>query len=477
VLPDGNLYLPVETAADPNSPDVLQLLKVAPDGTATWYPITTARQCHGPVIEPHEAIPDSSGNVLVTWDYFGNYTICNGNQPFVELDPISAAGQVLGQYQLPLAVGRLSSYFSDNDGDALLGAQHLFVAGFNGRGVVGFNLGTSSTDLSWQSSAGPLALAGVGAGDQVIVNQTGNTDGSSTLVALTPSLASSNQCPTFCETSGSFPNGTLVAFDFSGTMFSPTLGTSVPANQYFFALPTQSVSGELILGGGVTAPDANTVPEPDLLPPWPQVAMNDSRKASLISIKLNFKGSKTSGDLLGFTGLTPEGIVDCSESLGPKDCSGPPADFHIADRWLLNFEGNGRVYDDASNWTVTQSAGPRHYSGFYINIDNNLTALNCTLPAIPMDGPDPSRVQQPAGQKSIFYIDGPGPKTHVANSNGCAVGFSPIDSLTDWVNFKVKFTNKTSNYSKTVSFYVKLVINTGRQLDKVNSFGKIGRLP
>src|SRR6267154_2299846 len=58
VLPDGNLYLPVETAADGSSPDVLQLLKVSPDGTSTWHPVTTVSQCFGPVIEAHEPIPD-----------------------------------------------------------------------------------------------------------------------------------------------------------------------------------------------------------------------------------------------------------------------------------------------------------------------------------------------------------------------------------------------------------------------------------
>jgi len=80
VLPDGDLYLPVETAFSPNSLDVLQLWKVAPDGSYSTYPIATASQCFGPVIEPHEAIPDGQGGVLVTWDYFAG---CNGNQSAV----------------------------------------------------------------------------------------------------------------------------------------------------------------------------------------------------------------------------------------------------------------------------------------------------------------------------------------------------------------------------------------------------------
>jgi hypothetical protein len=481
VLPDGNLYLPVETVADSNSPDVLQLLKVAPDGTYSWYPVFSTPPCNGPIIEAHEPLPDGQGNLLLTWDYFGNTGFCHLN-PTVQAVRMSTSGQILGKYPLPLARQRLGSYFSDNDGDALLGAQHLFVVDDRGQSTVGLNLGTSTIDLSWQAapcSGFPcplISLAGISPNDQLILDQTGNSDGSSTLLAVTPN---SNSCPTTCISTSSVPNSTLMTFDFSGTVFSPAVGTSVSANQYFSVLPDPSgASGTGSVGGAVTGPDASTLPEPDSLPAWPQVAMNDSRKASLISIKLNFKkGSKTSGDLLSFTSLTPEGIVDCTESLGPQDCSGPPADFNKADRWLLNFEGNGRVYDDASNWTVAQSIGPIHTSGFYINIDNNLTAFSCTAPAKSDDGPLQSRVQQPAAQKSIFYIDGPGTSTHVANKSGCAVGFSPIDSMTWWANFKVKFSNQSVNYSKTVYFYVKLSVNTDRQMDYTNSLGKTGSLP
>ena len=49
--------------------------------------------------------------------------------------------------------------------------------------------------------------------------------------------------------------------------------------------------------------------------------------------------------------------------------------------------------------------------------------------------------------------------------------------MTWWVNFKVKFSNQAENYSKTVYFYVKLVVNPGRQLDYAHSIGKTGSLP
>jgi hypothetical protein len=49
-LADGNLYLPVETAADGGSPDVLRLLKAAVDGTYNWSLVANANQCFGPAI-------------------------------------------------------------------------------------------------------------------------------------------------------------------------------------------------------------------------------------------------------------------------------------------------------------------------------------------------------------------------------------------------------------------------------------------
>lgn len=362
VFPDGNLYLPVETAATQSSPDVLQLLKVSPDGASSWYPVTTAPQCYIPVIEPHEPIPDGQGNILLTWDYFGNGSFCG--QTGTQAVHMTPSGQILAQYQLPLV--RLGSYFSDNDGDAVLGAQHLFVLDNRGN-AAGLNLVSGSVDLNWQPPSGPCAtfpcprvsLAGVGPGDQLIVNQTRNPDGSSTSFDLTPT---SNSCPTTCQTSSSVPNATLVAFDFSSTTFSPTTQTSGAAGQYFFSSPTSGGTGTSgIIGGAVSAPDANTVPEPDLLPSWPQVAMSETRKAQPISIKINFTGHKTPGDNLRFIVATIQlGVLECSEDLGPKDCSSPQG------YWLWNLEGNARVFDDVSNWTVARSYGLVHSKGFFI---------------------------------------------------------------------------------------------------------------
>ncbi len=211
---------------------------------------------------------------------------------------MSAVGQILGQYPLPLARQTLGSYFSDNDGDALLGEQHLFVT--DGRqSAVGFNLTTSSIDLNWQAApcasypCPQVSLAGVAAGDQLIVNQTGNSDGSSTLLALTPSTTSSTACPTppcYTSTATSVPNATLVAYDFSGTPFSPAFETFIFTNQYFFVLPTRATpSGPgmvLTLGGAVAAPAPDVVPTPGPLPPWSEVAMDGTRESSKFDFEL-----------------------------------------------------------------------------------------------------------------------------------------------------------------------------------------------
>jgi hypothetical protein len=474
VFPDGNLYLPVETAATTSSPDVLQLLKVSPDGTSAWYPVTTASQCFGPVIEAHEPIPDGQGDVLLTWDYFGNGSQCGGTG--TQVVHMSSSGQILGQVQLP-SLERLGSYFSDNDGDAVLGQQHLFVAGSiapGQQGAVGLNLSTSSVDLNWQPPGGPcttvpcpqISLAGVTAGDQLLVNETGNSDGSSTSFALTPN---SSSCPNFCETAASIPNSTLVAFDFSGTVFSPTFETSIFSSQYLFALPGPSTpSGpEMFWGGAVSAPDANTTPTPDLLPPWPQVAMSDSRKALPISVKINFAGPKTPGDNL----LFDNGQNTCSESLGLKDCTS------TSGYWLWNLEGNGRVYNDASKWTVAVSV-EYHFRGLYRDSNNQLRPFSCTTPFHP-DGPRPTFLQQAAGQNSIFYLDAPGPYFREDPSDQCQGGpnFPLIDSETFVFNFQVDFKSKLSTFHKTVYYFVKTVIAPGGVLDTAKSQAGYGNLP
>jgi hypothetical protein len=292
VLPDGNLYLPVAFLANFNSPDFLQLLKVAPDGTSSLYPVSTAPCYGGRDIEAHEAVPDGQGGVLVTW--VNQLCGINSIQP-VRVTHMSTSGQILGQYPLPLARQRLGSYFSDNDGDAILGEQHLFVT--DGRqSAVGFNLSTSSIDLNWQTApcasypCPKVSLAGVAAGDRLIVNQTGNSDGSSKLFALTPSA---NSCPTppcYTSTAASVPNATLLAFDFFIDPFLRPFATLRLTDLYFFVVsspvaPSAAGAGAIwVVDAAAPAPDV--IPAVDRLPPWSEVSEDGKRESAKFDFEL-----------------------------------------------------------------------------------------------------------------------------------------------------------------------------------------------
>jgi hypothetical protein len=187
--------------------------------------------------------------------------------------------------------------------------------------------------------------------------------------------------------------------------------------------------------------------------------------SNVISVKINFTGSKTPGDMLMFSNSS----VDCSESLGRTDCTSSTG------YWLWNLEGNAKVYDDASNWTVTVSLQYK-YKGYYRDANNNLQPFSCSE-SNPTDGPKAGFLQQPSGQTSIFYLDGPGPYYGINPSNQCLIGSSPIDSITDVFNFQVNFTDKTdSTLTRTVYYYVKIIVNPGGILDTTNSTAAYGNV-
>jgi hypothetical protein len=298
---------------------------------------------------------------------------------------MSTSGQILGQYSLPLVRQRLGSYFSDNDGDALLGAQHLFVVDDRGQSTVGLNLNTSTIDLSWQAapcSGFPcplISLAGISPNDQLILDQTGNSDGSSTVLAVTPN---SNSCPTTCITTSPVPNTTLGTFDFSGTVFSPALAASISANQYFSVLPSPSgPSGTGSAGGAVTAPDVNTVPEPDSLPPWPQIAEKGMRESLTNEVTVVGWIDKTQ---VAF----PSGSVNptLSNSLGGNDCALTLLGFSFGDRSLITSDVDRQyanaflIYNSANN-PPPQILDPNSYVK-----GGDFRALNRVHPAIESSG-------------------------------------------------------------------------------------------
>jgi hypothetical protein len=138
-------------------------------------------------------------------------------------------------------------------------------------------------------------------------------------------------------------------------------------------------------------------------------------------------------------------------------------------------EGNGRVYNDASKWTVAVSV-EFHFRGFYRDNNNQLRPFSCTTPFHP-DGPRPTFLQQPTGQKSIFYLDAPGPCFGEDPSDLCNGGPNLIDSETFVFNFQVDFKSQLSSFHKTVYYFVKTVIAPGGVLDTAKSQAGYGNVP
>lgn len=85
------------------------------------------------------------------------------------------------------------------------------------------------------------------------------------------------------------PNATLVAFDFSSFVNEQLVFTG--DNYFCLCLlvpadlgPPTRVGGSVMSVGGTAA--AKPVPAPDLLPPWPEEAMNGSRESSKFDFEL-----------------------------------------------------------------------------------------------------------------------------------------------------------------------------------------------
>ena len=171
------------------------------------------------------------------------------------------------------------------------------------------------------------------------------------------------------------------------------------------------------------------------------------------NLSIKFTGSKSSGDNLTFSQASRE----CSENLGLQSCTG---------FWLYNIEAKGLVSDDASGWTVQQSYTGRA-KGYYKDSTGTLHSFDDQLSS-PNDGPDSSFLQQPSGQQTIYFIDGPGYGHEYSNGD-------LIDSLTQVQNFTDKYCSTTStNDCFTITWFLKLVVDPGAQLDTSKTQAGLG---
>jgi hypothetical protein len=178
-----------------------------------------------------------------------------------------------------------------------------------------------------------------------------------------------------------------------------------------------------------------------------------------VAITIAFAGSKSAGDNLSFGAASPP---DCSESLGLQSCPS---------LWPWNIEGKGVVTDDASKWTVTQTKTVA-FKGYCKNSSGTLVSFSSDGPIGP--APDPlnsSVVQQPAGQTTIYFIDGPGG----ANTDTVGGIAYPVDSLTLVQNFTTTFCSTTApNVCTPINWYSKIVVDPGAKLDTTQSKSDLG---
>lgn len=167
------------------------------------------------------------------------------------------------------------------------------------------------------------------------------------------------------------------------------------------------------------------------------------------TVVVRTSGLKTTGDNLSFSNSTSS----CSESLGLLNCA-PPA------YWVWNVEIKAVVGDDASKWTVSQTASVR-YKGNTKDSSGTLQAFDVTEPT-EMDNPNSVFVQQTSGQKNIFWLDDPGfEKTW----NGQAV-----DSVTEVMNFASSVcSTKVPSLCGSYNWHIKLIVKPGAVLDTANS--------
>jgi len=154
----------------------------------------------------------------------------------------------------------------------------------------------------------------------------------------------------------------------------------------------------------------------------------------------NFTGSKTQGDQLQFLADANE----CSESLGPIDCTSPTW-------WHWNMEGTATVNNDASRWSISRQLVSDHRAGHYVNSAGSLIAFD-DVPVTPgPDGPGPGFTQNNAGQKNLFWIDGPGNFKFFS-------GFT-INDMTFVFNFTDTVQSLDSNVSCTANWHAKLRVD------------------
>jgi hypothetical protein len=162
------------------------------------------------------------------------------------------------------------------------------------------------------------------------------------------------------------------------------------------------------------------------------------------TISIKFVGNKTTDDLLWFEN-SPK---NCSEFLGLQNCSG-------TGWWLWSIEASYSVSDDASRWSVVQTASPVQETGTDYDSNHNLRSFSISSGG-GLDGPQSTFLQSIPGTKTGYWIDSPGLLAGVAPDGGTIVN-------EDWVqNYSVQVcSTMMSGVCSSASWQVHLVITNG----------------
>jgi hypothetical protein len=316
-----------------------------------------------------------------------------------------------------VAVGSTTSYtfgfLNNNDSRLKCPLQQKHPTG-------GDNVGPVISDIwppqgALDSTISPVTISGVGFGNNLA--KLTATAGSG--ISITLNSVSDNGTNASIVGSFSIPPNASVGTTYISVSVAAADGTTQPSNNYPFTITSQPTA----------------------------------------SIRINFNSPRAQGDNLAY----PASIT-CSQSTGLHPCLNT-----LSPGWYWNVEVIGAVSDDASNWIVTQTIDSSRNKGYYRD-STGIHSYNQTqtIPCPPCDGPQPSFLQQNAGQQAVYYIDGPGPRYTLSAGQ-------TVDSTTSVQNFTSKFCSK-SNPSNCFSkqWYVKIVVTPGSLLDYTNSTAGLG---
>ncbi len=204
---------------------------------------------------------------------------------------------------------------------------------------------------------------------------------------------------------------------------------------------------------------------------WPSAGGEPQRQHGgnpTATITVNFSGNKSQGDQLTFSGAGT-----CGEALGLRYCPN--------ESWTFYIEGVATVSDDASKWKIRQNAvitragntkdaqGVLHavsdsFNSNRIPGDDDPCVLNDSRPGCA----GIVSVQQPSGQKTIYWLDHPG-----------SLYQASADAVWDSITLNGLFTSKACNrfgICATVKWFIKLQVDSGSILNCAQSLdGLLGQ--